>query len=107
MTFNRLSIILIASRKKGRAGGSRFETASPYCLWGQRGLHLPAPAPNRTYMLMSRFFLEQRVSFTRGAFSSTRPRARRGAGFLRESAKLQPAQQVGKRPSISRTAAIG
>ena len=64
------SLATVAPRKKGMVGGSRFKTASPYCSWGQRGLHLPAVALNHTYMLVSRFFLEQRVSFTRGAFSS-------------------------------------
>ena len=104
-------------KKKGRVDGSRFQTA--YSSRNARGVrevfilqHL-CPA-SHTYMLMSRFFLERSVSFTRGALSSissSRPSRRwvsstvnccenytQDAGFLRQFSLLR--KLYGQRSSL-------
>ena len=110
MTFNILTIN--SSKKKGYVG--QAEVGSNPLRRNGRGVreavfifqHL-RPTKHTWHMLISRFFPEQRVGFTRGAFSSissSRPSRR---WISSRVANATASAAVGKRSSIPRTAAIG
>ena len=108
--FSLITAVAVAPRQMGRVDGSRFQLLRRIAR-GVREVfisyhHLPAAIHN---MLMSRFFLEQRVSHTRGGFSSTlssRPSRRSDSSTV--VAKTTSSASVGKRSSsITHTVAIG
>ena len=99
------SLTTLAPRKRVLVGLRRKSVRNCFAIISIVGFGIAAP--NRTFMLMPRFFLEQRLSFTRGAFSSMSSSSPSRRWTYSRAAKATASAAVGNRSSIPRTAAIG